>query len=239
MFASEFFVVLCLLSVGCLAQFKCPARTGFFPDPEQCDLYYVCSRGSYEEKLCPDGLVFDDTNPNKGKCDIPSNVDCGDRDVLQEAKPSKGCPRANGYYRHTDPEACDKFFNCVDGTPIEVSCPPGLIYDDVESTCSWPKESNRKDCGIIKRDSLEDGFSCPEEEALGPDGRLMPHPTYAHPDDCQKFYICRNGVRPQRGACPYGKVYSEDTFKCEDPKNVPGCEDYYAKDEKKPQGRSQ
>lgn len=71
-------------------------------------------------------------------------------------------------------------------------------------------------------DSLEDGFSCPEEDVLGPDGRIMPHPTYAHPEDCQKFYICRNGVRPQRGACPYGKVYSEDTYKCEDAKDVQG-----------------
>ncbi|VVD02225.1 unnamed protein product [Leptidea sinapis] len=32
-------------------------------------------------------------NPNKELCDIPSNVDCGDRKELQEPKPTKGCPR--------------------------------------------------------------------------------------------------------------------------------------------------
>ncbi|KAG5861453.1 hypothetical protein JTB14_022484 [Gonioctena quinquepunctata] len=56
----------------------------------------------------------------------------------------------------------------------------------------------------------------------------LPHPTFAHPDDCQKFYICRDGIAPQKGACAAGKVYNEDTFTCDDPSNVPGCEDYYS-----------
>ncbi|KAF7283382.1 hypothetical protein GWI33_000715 [Rhynchophorus ferrugineus] len=113
---------------GVSGQFKCPQGTGYFPDLEQCDLYYECSKGNYEEKLCPDGLVFDDSDPNHERCDIPANVECGDRTALQEAKPSKGCPRANGYYRHEDPEICDKFFNCVDGTPVELPCPPEMGF---------------------------------------------------------------------------------------------------------------
>lgn len=69
----------------------------------------------------------------------------------EEPKPSPGCPRANGYFRHSDPQACDKFFNCVDGTPHELPCPPGLVYDDTASTCAWPLESHRKDCFNAKR----------------------------------------------------------------------------------------
>ncbi|KAJ8920555.1 hypothetical protein NQ315_005424 [Exocentrus adspersus] len=124
------------------AQFKCPQRTGFFPDPEECDLYYVCSQGEYEEKLCPDGLVFDDRDPNHERCDIPANVDCGDRTALQEPKPSKGCPRANGYYRHPDLDACDKFYNCVDGEPNELACPPGGVIQILRAKnkfCDWLK----------------------------------------------------------------------------------------------------
>lgn len=144
------------------------------------------------------------------------------RFFIEEAKPSKGCPRANGYYRHDDPEACDKFYNCVDGTPIELPCPPGLIYDDVTSTCAWPAQNNhRTDCTKARRDKLDDGFSCPDEDVTGISGRI-PHPTYAHPDDCQKFYICRNGVQPQKGSCPAGKVYNEETSMCDDPAKVPG-----------------
>ncbi|EEZ97330.1 cuticular protein analogous to peritrophins 3-A2 precursor [Tribolium castaneum] len=225
-------VALLIFVTGSSAQFKCPDRTGFFPDPVQCDLYYVCSKGEYEEKLCPDGLVFDARDPNHERCDIPANVDCDERTELQEPHPSPGCPRANGYYRHSDPLACDKFFNCVNGVPHELPCPPGLIYDDTASTCAWPDDSHRKDCKNAKRDKLDDGFTCPDEEILGPGGRKLPHPTFAHPEDCGKFYICRNGVMPQKGQCVKGLVYNEETFTCDDPKNVPGCEDYYEKAEK-------
>ncbi|KAJ8927757.1 hypothetical protein NQ314_019761 [Rhamnusium bicolor] len=182
-----------ILIAGVSAQFKCPQRTGFFPDLQECDLYYVCSQGEYEEKLCPDGLVFDDKDPNHERCDIPANIDCGDRTALQEPKPSKGCPRANGYYRHPNPTACDKFYNCVDANARTVINP--------------------------KKDKLDDGFECPDGETEGPNGRKLPHPTFAHPDDCQKFYICRNGVMPQKGSCSGGSVYNEETFTCDDPAN--------------------
>lgn len=71
-------------------------------------------------------------------------------------------------------------------------------------------------------DALTDGFSCPDGDVIGPNGRILPHPTFAHPDDCQKFYICRNGVTPQYGSCSSGLVYNEISFKCDDPDNVPG-----------------
>lgn len=71
--------------------------------------------------------------------------------ILEEAQPTKGCPRANGYFRHSDPLACDKFFNCVDGVPHELPCPPGLIYDDTASTCAWATDSKRKDCTKAKK----------------------------------------------------------------------------------------
>ncbi|XP_022919932.2 protein obstructor-E-like [Onthophagus taurus] len=222
-----FFIIFSLNGINGQNSNNCPDRTGYFPDPFQCDLYYICSKGIAEVKLCPDGLVFDDSDPNKERCDIPANIDCGDRTALQEAKSSKGCPRANGYYRHTDPLACNKFFNCVEGTPVELTCPPGLIYDDIASTCAWLSDTNRKDCSKSKKDSLDDGFTCPDEEIQGPDGRKLPHPTFPHPDDCQKFYICRNGLMPQRGSCSGGKVYNEERYTCDEPENVPGCENYY------------
>ncbi|KAK7873220.1 hypothetical protein R5R35_011302 [Gryllus longicercus] len=216
-----------LLAGPAAAQFRCPEKSGYFPDPEQCDLYYKCTQSEPEEKLCPDGLVFDDTNPSQGRCDLPANVDCGDRTELQEPKPSPGCPRANGVFRHSDPEVCDKFVNCVDGEPNELPCPPGLIFDDSTSNCAWTTESQRHDCTNSKKDVLNDGFSCPDGEVIGPNGRPLPHPTFPHPDDCQKFYICRNGRVPQPGNCPADTVYNEATFRCDEPENVPGCEKWF------------
>lgn len=45
---------------------------------------------------------------------------------------------------------------------------------------------------------------------------------YAHPEDCQKFYVCLNGVTPREQGCSLGQVYNEETGKCDEPENVPG-----------------
>lgn len=148
--------------------------------------------------------------------------------LTEEPQPSKGCPRANGYFKHEDPLMCDRFVNCIDGVASVMPCPPGLIYDDKMSSCIWAIDSEMP-CHS-KREQLDDGFICPDEVVTGPGGRLLPHPTYPHPDDCAKFYICRNGVQPQKGQCEYGTVYDELTFRCNEPESVPG---WYVKKKKK------
>src|SRR5438046_752330 len=80
---------------------------------------------------------------------------------------------------------------------------------------------------FLKKEKLPDGFTCPDEEVLGPNGRPLPHPTFPHPDDCQQFYICRNAVDPQPGSCPPGTVYNDISYRCDDPENVPGWSENY------------
>ena len=58
---------------------KCPEPNGYFPDAEQCDKYYDCRDGKFTEKLCPDGLVFNDFSPQHEKCDLPFGIDCSKR----------------------------------------------------------------------------------------------------------------------------------------------------------------
>lgn len=70
--------------------------------------------------------------------------------TAEEPKSSKGCPRANGYYRHYDEGVCDKFINCVEGVANEMPCPPGLIYDDSTSSCAWSTDSKRQ-CTSTKK----------------------------------------------------------------------------------------
>ena len=84
-------------------------------------------------------------------CDLFSSTLPNSLSVPEDPQPSEGCPRANGYFRHSDPQVCDKFFNCVEGVPNVLPCPPGLIYDDSRSTCAWPAESRRTDCVHSKR----------------------------------------------------------------------------------------
>lgn len=139
----------------------------------------------------------------------------------EEPQPSKGCPRANGIFGHDDPTACDRFVNCIDGVAQVVPCPPSLIYEPKMSSCVWPVDATRL-CENVKRDVLDDGFVCPDGDVAGPSGRILPHPTYPHPEDCAKFYICKNGVVPQKGQCDPGTVYNEEIFRCTEPENVPG-----------------
>ena len=42
-----------LISIFFNTDFKCPETNGFFPDLEQCDLYYECVDNVPEAKLCP------------------------------------------------------------------------------------------------------------------------------------------------------------------------------------------
>ena len=65
-------------------EFLCPEPNGFFPDPEQCDKYYECVGEIPEEKFCPDGLLFEASNPNNELCDYPFNVDCGAREYVRK-----------------------------------------------------------------------------------------------------------------------------------------------------------
>lgn len=51
---------------------------------------------------------------------------------------------------------------------------------------------------------------------------LVDHPKYAHPEDCQKFYVCLNGETPREQGCGEGKVYNEEQQRCDDPENVSG-----------------
>lgn len=44
----------------------------------------VCSDGAITEKLCPDGMVFNDYSIDQEKCDLPFNIDCSKRSKLRE-----------------------------------------------------------------------------------------------------------------------------------------------------------
>lgn len=87
---------------------NCPEADGYFADAEQCDKYYACSwaqskcslsflrrllmdfffrifsDGKMNERLCPDGMVFNDYDKDVEKCDLPYNIDCSKRSKLRK-----------------------------------------------------------------------------------------------------------------------------------------------------------
>jgi len=117
--------------------FKCPSRNGFFPDLQQCDMYYECRSGVAKQKLCADGMAFIVASPLYARCDVINNVDCASRPYLQQAKETKDCPRANGYYAHEDSKICDIFYQCNNGKVSKLKCQDGLAFDPELSACQW------------------------------------------------------------------------------------------------------
>jgi len=225
-------IVLAALAISLASgQFSFPkeGRDGTYEDTRQCDKYYECYDGIAEERLCPDGLVFDPFSNKREPCDHYFNVDCGDRLELQPPKgPNDLCPRLNGFYAHPNPNVCNIFYACVEGTSEEYTCSPGLWFDEFRGVCNWPAETERTSCSSEHQVS-ENGFKCPKLEPKGEVfGLSDPHPKYADPSDCAKFYICLNGVTPREQGCELGLVYNENTQSCDSPKNVPECKDYYA-----------
>jgi len=224
-------LLLPLLVSAALGQtFKCPEKDGYFEDSVQCDKYYDCFDGIPEERLCPDGLVFDPFSRKREPCDHYFNVDCGDRLDLQPAKgPSDLCPRLNGFYSHPDPTVCHIFYSCVDGTAEEYTCSSGLWFDEYSGVCNWPETTDRQDCKAEAYAlETESGFQCPEKGPADEFGQFDPHPKYADPNDCAKFFICLNNISPREQGCELGLVYDELSKQCTSPENVPECKDYYA-----------
>jgi len=226
-------LLLVVLAAGAYAQFNC-VEDGFYVDPDFCDVYYHCSRGQYERKECPDGLIFDDTlGPRVEQCNYPFIVPCPDNKQQQDPIPSNEhpvpkCPRQNGRFEHEDVTNCGEYYECTNGVGTLRACHEGLYFDEFTGVCDWASKGFRSGCEK-KRMVLDDGFSCPNNATQSQQG--VPdrdHTLFIHPEDCRQYYICYDGIRPERSGCPDGTVFNDATLVCDDPQFVPGCEDYYA-----------
>lgn len=168
--------------------------------------------------------------------------------ISENPQPSYLCPRRNGYFAHPEERVCNIFYNCIEGEGTEIVCPNGLHFDEFAGSCAWPATAGRTGCGesddskwdILKNTitmygfskllffffcfavKLKDGFTCPKDKMHNSRGQNVAHPVFAHPDDCQKFYVCLNGITPREQGCSTGEVFNEESQKCDLPKNVPG-----------------
>merc|ERR1712117_506448 len=144
-------VLVALVTVAAgQSNFRCPEKDGYFEDPNQCDKYYDCFDGIPEERLCPDGLVFDPFSRKREPCDHYFNVDCGDRLDLQPPKgPSDQCPSSaptdefgqfDPHPKYADPNDCANFYVCLNGiSPREQGCELGLVFNELTNQCDAPE----------------------------------------------------------------------------------------------------
>lgn len=66
-------------------------------------------------------------------------------------------------------------------------------------------------------------FECPLDDTkkLDKNGQTVDHPRFEHPTDCQKFFVCLNGVEKRALVCEDGQVFNINKGACDAPENVP------------------
>jgi len=204
---------------------KCEEKNGRYTVAGQCDAYVECRNGEPEEKLCADGLVFNDkvdlfTFP----CQYPIDVDCSSRGKLQTPQATEDCPHQFGYFRLGDDTDCGHFMNCADGRGYTFDCPDGLAFNQETYRCDWPDQV--PDCNAEK--FL--GFSCPPEPKVAGLGQAEIR-FYRSPNSCQKYFVCLEG-RPRMYNCGEGNAFNDLINGCDGAENVTNCDSFETKQEK-------
>ncbi|CAL7942130.1 unnamed protein product [Xylocopa violacea] len=194
---------------------SCPERNGRFPDPNQCDAYIECIDGVPEEKLCPEGLLFNPEARFNYPCGYPIDVDCDGRPNRQPPQPTDDCPHQYGYFKVGDRENCGQFMNCVEGRGYLFDCPVGLAFNSESYRCDWPDQVSECDAEAFL------GFKCPED--LTRPERKYEIRFFRSAVDCRRYYVCVNG-RPRLQDCGEGKAFNDLIETCDAAENVTGCE---------------
>lgn len=196
--------------------FECPEKFGFFPHHRSCDKYWKCEESQAILKLCGNGLIFDATDLKRESCNYPFAADCGDRTELEPPQGTEFCPRLYGIF--ADETDCRIFWSCWGGEAKKYECSPGLAFDESNRVCTWADKVER-----CKNKEVAEGLSCPDSTAAETAGTYSRH---GHPEDCRKFFVCIDHT-PRMYGCELGTVFNLETLMCDDPENVPGCEEYY------------
>ncbi|KZC08861.1 Chondroitin proteoglycan-2, partial [Dufourea novaeangliae] len=190
----------------------CPERNGRFPIGNQCDAYIECIDGVPEEKLCPEGLLFNPEARFNYPCGYPIDVNCEGRPNRQPPQPTNDCPHQYGYFKVGDFQNCGQFMNCADGRGYVFDCPEGLAFNPESYRCDWPDQVPDCDAEAFL------GFRCPEVKS---DDFFGATQFYRSVHDCQRYYVCVNG-RPRLQNCGEGNAFNELINTCDAAVNVTG-----------------
>ncbi|XP_065359262.1 uncharacterized protein LOC135953342 [Calliphora vicina] len=95
------------------------------------------------------------------------------------------------------PKDCDKFYICVAGVQMVHECGKGNFFNKQTLSC---EKDVKNTCNVEECATCPGGYK---------DGDLS-----AHPQDCDKFYICSDGVQVLQ-ECGKGNYFDNDTLTCE------------------------
>jgi len=116
-------------------------QDGYFASCDSCNAYVICSGGTIYNMACAAGLEWDDAAKN---CAWESST-CDNTVAAQTTQNSGGTASsscvsecsgvANGNYQSC--ESCGNYVTCSSGYKWELSCAPGLVWNDDIKACDW------------------------------------------------------------------------------------------------------
>merc|ERR1712110_367384 len=186
-----------------------------------CSLYYECVGLTPVLMSCPVGLYFDS---RINVCNWPEYVDCNESTtstttasttttetstnsttnrIKRSADFDVVCHESEDGYAVFVPHPfdCSLYYECVDLTPVLMSCPAGLYFDSRVNTCNWPENVDCDDGTSTTTTTTASTTTSPDFDVVcheSEDGYAVFVP---HPYDCSLYYECV-GLTPVLMSCP-------------------------------------
>jgi len=110
--------------------FEC-AEDGTFPVPEDSSQFYLCYEGTSQLQSCAPGLVFD---ADFGVCGFDWDDESDTASIVARQATAIQCPALFSVVPNT--EDTTKYYQCVAGIPVPLSCPAGQLFDPVKAACA-------------------------------------------------------------------------------------------------------
>lgn len=106
--------------------FACPADELFIDMPvvNECQQFVRCFNNQSEQLTCAEGLMFD---RDAQMCNLRANVTCPWEPVCP--------PRNEDLVFIRDRTNCAKFYLCMNGKPVNRTCPPTLFFNTLTNQC--------------------------------------------------------------------------------------------------------
>lgn len=112
---------------------RCPAdEITSIPISGSCTKYILCVLGKEYENECQVPLLFD---PVAANCNYPNATEC----IVNRCPATEVDGEVTMYPNDSD---CNIYYICLEGEPIEQSCPPTLHFDSINQRCDYPEKAN-------------------------------------------------------------------------------------------------